>query len=251
MKKYIFSFWDDPNPPEIVKLCMETWKKWNQDYKVVLLDKNTINKWIKIPKLRFLENSSKQHLADVIRILLIEKYGGFWVDSSILAYCSFDLLFGNTNTLKNYDLLAYHIPNFQTDKRYPIIENWFFGAPLKSPFIKAWKEAFFALDRYPNSIDYYKDIQSKGVNLQNIIYLDYLSMHVAAQWVLQKSPIKYKLLLLDCVQGPFSYLQDGGWDAKKAIALLIKDRRYKKTLVKMRGCERDYVTQNIDIKRLL
>lgn len=243
--KYIFSFWDDPNPPQIVLQCLRSWQKWNHNYKIVLLNKYTVHDWITIPKLKFI-SESKQKYADVIRILLIEKYGGFWVDSSILAYCSFDSIIGIDKSLANYDMVAYYMSAQTTNPKYPVIENWFFGAPPNSKFIKEWKAAFFKLDEFPDATTYYKRIESIGVDLQGITrsHLSYLSMHVAAQYVLQKSPTKFNLLFFDCYNGPFMYLRDADWNTEQAIKLLQECPCYKRSLVKLRGVERDYIIEH-------
>jgi hypothetical protein len=249
--KYIFSYWDHPNPTEFVKLCKSTWEKWNPDYKVVLLNKKTVHKWIVIPKLHFIQKS-KQVFADVVRVLLIEKYGGYWVDSTVIAYCKFDSLLRLDKNLYNWDFFGYFMPGFTTDPRYPVIENWFFGAKPNSPFITMWKNVFLSLDKCKDSTEYYKNMQKQGVDLQNIKYLDYLSMHIAAQHVLQKSNQTFNMHTLKATSGPFRYLKDAKWDSAKAINMLINNRCYKKTLVKIRGIERKIIEDNnIKLESLL
>jgi hypothetical protein len=99
----------------------------------------------------------------VVRLLLIEQYGGYWVDSTIIAYCNFDSLLGLDINLynNNIDLFAYYLPKWTTNSKYPVIENWFFGARPGSPFITMWKTIFFSMDSYLDSTEYYKDIEKK------------------------------------------------------------------------------------------
>lgn len=242
--------------PPIVEECIKSWKRHNPQHKVIILNKKTVHKFINIPTdLSHFYDNNKALFADVVRILLLEKYGGYWVDATIYAYCSFDSLIPNNLKLQDLDFFGYYMPGFTTNKQYPIIENWFFGAKRNSPFIKDWKNVFFRMREYKDTTKYYQDIEKQGVDLQKLLFKEYLSMHVAAQYVLQKSNKKYKIIVNNCELGPFAYLHDSKWDQKKAFDLLLGDNDlyYKQTLVKMRGTDREYIDNNkhVSFKKFL
>ncbi len=74
------------NAPYIVQKCVESIKKFSSDYEVVLLDNNNIKNYISLP-LYIEEKYSKgiipnAHYTDYIRVLLLAKYGGIWIDST-------------------------------------------------------------------------------------------------------------------------------------------------------------------------
>ena len=247
MSKFIFSYWDNPNVPPIVNECINSWKRHNPGYKVIVLNKDNVSKFINIPSdLSHFYDNNNALFADVVRILLLEEYGGYWADATLYAYCSFDSLIPNGVKLQDLDFFGYYMPGFTTNKKYPVIENWFFGAKRNSSFIKDWKHIFFRMREYKDTTKYYKDIEKQGVDLQKLLFKEYLTMHVAAQYVLQKSGKKYKMIVNNCELGPFAYLHDSEWDQKKAFDLLLGDNDiyYKQTLLKMRGTDRDYITSN-------
>ena len=85
MIKQLFIFWDQgfENAPIVVKKCVLTWKKHNPTWNIILLDNSNLSQYIDL-KLELPNNVSilKASLSDVIRICLLEKYGGLWVDAT-------------------------------------------------------------------------------------------------------------------------------------------------------------------------
>lgn len=103
-----WTFWwqGEDSMPDIVKICYRSQLKYVRDAGVRfhLLTKDNISEFIEIPKF-ILDKVNKgiitlTHLSDIIRILLLEKYGGMWLDSTLLFTKPI-----NTNYLK-YDFFS-------------------------------------------------------------------------------------------------------------------------------------------------
>ena len=80
----IFTFWEPKgNIPAYLKLCMKTWEKFIPDSEIVILDYSNIRSFIDIdlygPEL-FGGNYSLPQIADAVRCMLLEQYGGLWMD---------------------------------------------------------------------------------------------------------------------------------------------------------------------------
>ena len=86
------------------KLCIETWYKSNPSWQIVVLDKNTILDYLTNKDLptTWKKINSYQVKAELIRVALIAKYGGVWMDSSIILKESLDIMFWND--IKNNDM---------------------------------------------------------------------------------------------------------------------------------------------------
>lgn len=89
-KKYIWVFWYQglAKAPELVKRCVESIQKYKQDYEVVILEKDNILKYIELPK-EILQKVEKgiitiTHFSDILRMGLLSKHGGIWVDATCL-----------------------------------------------------------------------------------------------------------------------------------------------------------------------
>lgn len=75
------------NMPAIVKKCTDSVLKYHSD-KVILLNNNNISEYIDLPEY-IIEKHKKgiipfAHYSDILRLSLLAKYGGTWVDSTIL-----------------------------------------------------------------------------------------------------------------------------------------------------------------------
>ena len=86
----IWQYWNTgiDSAPEIVKRCSDSVRKYTHKYKYVLLDYNNLKNYIEIPDF-ILEKRKKNiikeaNFSDYIRTCLLEKYGGVWIDSTVL-----------------------------------------------------------------------------------------------------------------------------------------------------------------------
>ena len=91
-EKIIWQFWgqgwDFEKLPEVVKISYKSVQKYNEDYKIIHLDMNNINDYLEIPKYILEKVESKKisfaHFTDIIRLALLNNYGGVWIDATIL-----------------------------------------------------------------------------------------------------------------------------------------------------------------------
>lgn len=81
------------------------------------------------------------HKSDVIRMELLYKYDGIWMDASTILNRSLDELLA-VNLRNRYDMVAFYRDVSTIDKHYPIIETWFMAVPKNSDFIKRWLHYF-------------------------------------------------------------------------------------------------------------
>ena len=78
----------EANMPEIVSTCYNSVKANANGREVVLITNENVEKYISIPK--FIKDKvnngkmSRTHLADYIRISLLNNYGGLWIDATVL-----------------------------------------------------------------------------------------------------------------------------------------------------------------------
>lgn len=90
------------NAPVLVKKCTAILKDKSQDYELVFLDKNNYADYVDIPTYiteKFNRGKiSVANYSDVIRMALLYKYGGFWIDSTVLVRDGWD---------KNYSELPF------------------------------------------------------------------------------------------------------------------------------------------------
>ena len=83
----IWAFWNNPNTtPSLVNECFISWRRNNPTYSIIIVNDNTIFKFIDRNDLpvKFESIKSEQMKSDFIRLALLKRYGGIWIDASIL-----------------------------------------------------------------------------------------------------------------------------------------------------------------------
>jgi hypothetical protein len=247
LPKILWTYWDDPDKlPKSVQMCMESWSKYNPNYEIKLLTKKNYSEYVDIPN-RITEspnfNDFPARFADLVRINVLAKYGGVWIDSTTLLKESLDKwLFP-----RQVEFSGFYIDSFTTDKKSPIIENWFFACIKDSEFMKLWRDEFMKMADYPTVRDYVNSRKDMGINLQKMVIPEYLAMHVSAQKVLQID--KYNLdnlILKKAEDGPFNYLVYGNWKLKRSLKLACKNKKYQYPIMKIRGGERKILEEGLN-----
>jgi len=141
---YILWFQGFDNAPYIVKKCVESWKHYNKNWNIILLDKINLNQYIKIEDYIDLTNKKLllAHESDIIRLCLLKEHGGLWVDST--TFCNKPLDEWLVDRCKN-GFFAFHRP-------WPnlIISVWLLYSDKNAYMINRWMESL---------ITYYKPRQ--------------------------------------------------------------------------------------------
>lgn len=74
--------------PDVVKACIRSIERNAGNAEVVVLTKDNVGQYIDIPDYildKKGESFTFAHLADIIRFMLLEKYGGLWLDATMFA----------------------------------------------------------------------------------------------------------------------------------------------------------------------
>ena len=87
-KNYVWICWFQglENAPEVVKNCISSIKYWLKDWKIVILTEENIKDYVNIPSY-IIEKRKKgiitdAHYSDILRLELLIKYGGLWLDAT-------------------------------------------------------------------------------------------------------------------------------------------------------------------------
>lgn len=198
--KIIWSYWHDHDTmPDVVKKCIESWKTQCPDWDIrVLADKDT-------PHYKHSGDFIQRH-ADFLRLDLLNKHGGVWMDASIyLNQPLDDWLFD----VPDVDFIGYEIGKNERTSKY--IENWFLAAPKGSPFIRDWNDEFMKYNEYDTIDDYLKE-EFEGIDYSVITSPHYHLPYVACQKCLQRGG-PYKLRLVEATEDAYKYMiENDGFD---------------------------------------
>jgi hypothetical protein len=251
--KQIWTYWDSDELPELVQKSVDSWKRHSPDWTVTVVTPRTLPQFL--PKLdisNFRPNDFVQRKVDLIRLHLVSEYGGVWSDATVVVKESHNWI-TNAQSTGGYDFIGYYRESFTTNKDYPVIENWLFAAPPRSPVVTKWRDEYAKTGGYEKIEDYVKDVKNSGVDVQKIGDPGYLTPYVSLQSVLQKEmtpdQIKNKIKVIKSDDGPFKHSEAGGWDPSKSMRWLCDQPSTEvPSVVKIYGNERKAVEGAADLK---
>lgn len=134
--KIIWHYWEQgwDNAPFVVQECLKSLKHYAPDWEIINLDKKSLNNYIDLPSKIFkIEDFPIQPISDLIRILLLKKYGGVWIDAT--TYLNVNL----TNFLYNIECDFFC---FWRWSNKTTMSTWFMAAKEDSCIAKIMSEEF-------------------------------------------------------------------------------------------------------------
>lgn len=156
-----WSMWwqGEKEAPDVIKACWES-KRRNlpPNVKQVIITEDNYKKYIEIPDYIMKKvndgNIRLTHLSDIIRAILLYKYGGIWMDAAILMTAPMpeDCLAYELYTRKSYDGHYPYYARFNSDLSWNI---QFFQAKPGNILFQFWMEAFFYYFKENNKLKYY------------------------------------------------------------------------------------------------
>ena len=88
--KIIWLFWDGEITSPVVKACVANLKFYLPDFKITILNKENLKKYLCEDETVMQEALPLANYTDLIRLALLHKFGGIWLDASILITENFD-----------------------------------------------------------------------------------------------------------------------------------------------------------------
>ena len=142
------------NAPEIVKACYNSWKKHLPEREVKVVDNNNWNVFVELPEYIVQKWNNGRipsaNFSDLLRLELLIKYGGTWMDATVL--CT-----GNVK-VKDYldaDLFLFQYTPKGTTEGISI-SNWFITSCTNNEVLMAVRDMLFEYwKEYDCVLDYY------------------------------------------------------------------------------------------------
>lgn len=85
----VWFYWSEglEKAPKIVHICLKSIKQHIPNMDIILLDKNNVKKYIKLPRHVVKKHNEgiicEAHFSDIVRVNLLNEYGGLWLDSTV------------------------------------------------------------------------------------------------------------------------------------------------------------------------
>lgn len=134
INKTIWIYWHQGvrDLPYLVRQCIRSWELYNPAWVVRLLDKDDVKGELDLNGLDTRQDIGLQALTDIIRVELLSKYGGVWVDATLFCDQALDtwLLDG-----MNDSFFA-----FSSEKNDRLMTTWFLAHGDGSRLLSTWRE---------------------------------------------------------------------------------------------------------------
>lgn len=133
--------------PMLVKTCIDSWCAYNPDWQVYILDREQLSTLVDLSELRLERHAevSPAAFSDIVRINLLNKFGGVWVDATCLCRAPLE------TWLEPY--LASGFFAFRNSQRTKPLSSWFLAARRDSYIVSrqcALTNAYWAQNRFVN-----------------------------------------------------------------------------------------------------
>lgn len=207
----VWAYWDGADPPLLVRRCFDHWRALMPGWRIHVLDSaSVLDRVGALPAA--LAGAAAPQRADWIRLELLRRHGGIWLDASTILTQPLDWVLAEQARARS-NFVGYYLERYTSDPQFPVVENWFMAAPPGSPFIEDLQREFTEEVLPRGNAGYIAHLQALGVYeavRQAIDIPGYLSMHLALQRVLRLQG-RYRLSLGKAEDGPFYYHALGRW----------------------------------------
>ena len=154
------------NAPPIVKACIKSIIINSGKHPVYILDQNNFSKYISLPSF-IMEKFNRgifsiTHFSDILRMGLLAKYGGYWIDSTYLITSPLITVNSSLFTLKLKHCFPSITKCLWAGNFLAVSKNSFIATYAYKSFLKYWK-------KYNSLINYFL--------IDYIIYIAYQNVH--------------------------------------------------------------------------
>lgn len=192
----VWTFWDSDELPVFIQKCISTWKFEGRD--VEIITPSTIKNYLSDEELSWKHFDNAAKISDLVRLSVLHKHGGVWLDASIVCYESLDWVFESSE-----QCILYKRPLDIIDTVVP--ESWFIACTSGNEFVKAWYDEFMRVGIEYRSIEEYTNEARMGL-LDGIEDAKYLLAYVCGKKVLEQGG--YDVKIIDASTGPRKFMYD-------------------------------------------
>jgi hypothetical protein len=248
----LWTYWATTPVPPFVAQCIQTWRRVAPNHEIRLVDRTTVGRWLgdtwdeaafdQLPPYR---------QADWLRLQLLQRHGGIWMDASTLLTCDLDWVHHRHADLGGRGLVGFYIDRYTRDLSQPMIENWFVAAAPGDSFIAAWAvELDHALalgeSGYIDSLRSSGELAAVAQGIPQGMQA-YLTMHLAAARVSRREPDLRCMSLVRAEDVAYAFHAAVGWRKRHLFArlALTPEPRCLPALIKLRSGDRAVVERGL------
>ena len=245
LPKIVWTYWDTTHQPKLISQI----QRYNKfpGWTVIHLNKDNVGEYVNMRETP--KNYDKLHIAhqaDWIRLALLKRHGGCWIDASIIINDAkaFDQMH-EESVQKQSELTAFYYDTHTINKNNTsYIENWFIMAPKDSRIIQLWYEEYTRAIEM--GFERYKQLPIRFPLSEYLEGNAYLTQHTCLQVVLNDKlkGKKPNILLYNASDSMFKLQNHCKWNHNCTMYTLQNKIGKKLPYIKLVNADRK---TNIDI----
>jgi hypothetical protein len=256
--KIVWLYWDEEKKPPLI----EAIHKYNlgkmEGWDVRFLNRESIHTYVDAQEYPAkLAEQKIQHQSDWYRLYLLSKYGGCWMDASIILNDpdALDDIWERSNEIRA-DITIFGTSSYNEDegniyKKFShssgmdiplVIDNWFIMAPLHSTIAALWFEEYNTAMQQ-GLLAYKRACVEDDVDISSIYFEDdddtYLTMHICIQKIMQKDLANLPpILVLDSRDSMFKIHEGCEWKQECIEEAILKENSRELPYIKLMSTNR-------------
>ena len=140
---WVFWWQGIENAPELVQKCYDSINRYFEGWQITLITKENYSEFVSFPSF-IIEKLNKgiitlTHFSDLLRLELLIKYGGLWLDATVL--CT-----GNDipQSIRNSELFVFQSQKPGADGHATLMSSWLIYAKTNNRILLATRELLYA-----------------------------------------------------------------------------------------------------------
>lgn len=154
-KVFVCWFQGFENAPEVVRLCHKSLEQTlNEEYDLIDITMDNYSQYITIPQFIIDKVNNKKitltHFSDLIRLELLIKYGGIWIDSTVLLTQSIP------KAVKDCEIFMPQMFDAESTNRTKSISSWFISSWSNNKMLIITRNVFYYYwKKHGKLVDYF------------------------------------------------------------------------------------------------
>lgn len=200
--KKIWIYWhSNPIDSSTVSICIKEIIRLNPEYKVEVIHQESVLSFIPDFPVSVFEKPPI-FASDLIRLFLLERHGGFYLDGSTLLSEGLDWAL-NCVAADNSEAILYYTDENTLDSHFPMVENSFIGAIPGSKFITEWRQLYQECITSVEPEKYFENNEVLPLS-QFPLNTNYYLAYISGQIIMRKNQ-NFRLTLLRAEDDSFLY----------------------------------------------
>jgi len=244
--RVIYTYWDRIEENEVIQAILGTWpRRCSAEWKIEVISKNNVANYVEagvLEKWKEALANDPVRFSDFLRVYLLNRNGGVWMDAGILLIDGgFLERYRQEMIQQKTDILLYEFKVFSTPNQL-YLENWFFMCPQHSRFMKDLYHEFTRACTI-GFLQYKNEVLAPHVSFQYIRLQGedtYHIQHGIINYLMKSGYPSKNMIIKDAQESMFKAHDVVGWNNEELIRYIIKNKDWSRYYaIKLTGANRE------------